>query len=287
MRFDTVIVADWSAAGSPSPARESADAIWIGIARAGTAEVQYHRTRRAAEAALAGMIVGEAAAGRRLLVGFDFPMGYPAGFASRLTATAAAPAVWSWMESAICDDARNANNRFAVAGGINRGFGGAGPFWGCPRQRPVAGLPERRPRDYAAFGLAERRAVERLVSRAQPVWKLYTTGAVGSQVLVGLPMIARLSRLPGVAVWPFSPHHDARTVIAEIYPSLMARGVAHDMAAGETIKDRAQVRRLSLALWRLAAEAALDPLFVTPDIAREEGWILGAGHADLLEAAVP
>jgi molybdopterin-guanine dinucleotide biosynthesis adapter protein len=83
--FDTVAIVDWSASSVPSPARPSRDAIWIGLCRNKAAEASYYRTRAAAESALENLIAAERAAGRRLLIGFDFPMGYPAGFAGRIT----------------------------------------------------------------------------------------------------------------------------------------------------------------------------------------------------------
>ena len=274
-RFDSVVVVDWSAASALSPARPSPDAIWIG--QAGR-ESRYFRGRLQAEAALRDLITQEQAAGRRLLIGFDFPFGYPAGFAARLTGQAAAQAVWAWLAARIEDGPDNANNRFALAASINRELGGGGPFWGCPPGLSLPGLPARKGVDYPALGLSERRAVERLVPRAQPVWKLYTTGAAGSQALMGLPMIHRLSALPGVAVWPFDDA-EAPVVLAEVYPSLLARAVAADSAA---VRDEAQVRLLSRAL----ARADLAPLLAVPQIAREEGWILGAGHVAALEAAL-
>lgn len=275
MRGVNVAVVDWSAASGPTPRRESGNAIWIGIRDATGAREIYCRTRHDAETLLRQLIVAG-----NWLIGFDFPMGYPAGFAARLTGQAAAQAVWHWLEARIKDAPDNRNNRFAVAAAINRHFGG-GPFWGRPAGLDLPDLPNRKTVDYAALGLSERRAVERLVRSAQPVWKLYTTGAVGSQVLMGLPVIARLSRLAGVAVWPFDP--PARVTLAEVYPSLLAPSVA---AAGDAIKDRAQVRLLAQALWQLAAQDRVAPLLATPDEATEEGWILGAGHETALTAAL-
>ncbi len=274
-RFDSVAVVDWSAASVLSPARPSPDAIWIG--RNGQ-ESRYFRGRALAEAALRDLIAQELAAGRRLLIGFDFPFGYPAGFAAWLTGEASARAVWSWLAARITDGPDNANNRFALAAAINRQMGGVGPFWGCPPGLNLPGLPARKTVNYAALGLSERRAVERLVPRAQPVWKLYTTGAAGSQALMGLPMIHRLASLPGVAVWPFDAP-EAPVVLAEVYPSLLARAVAADT---NPLRDEVQVRLLSRAL----ARADLAPLLGVPEAAREEGWILGAGHVAALEAAL-
>lgn len=269
--FDRVIIADWSAASKPSPRRPSADAIWLGVADRSGETTQYHRTRASAEAAIVGLLRG------RVLLGCDFPMGYPAGFAERLTGVARAEAVWDWLAARITDGPDNANNRFAVAADINRQFGG-GPFWGRPAGLTLPDLPERKEVNYPALGLPERRVVERLVPRAQPVWKLYTTGAVGSQSLMGLPQIHRLSQTPGVSVWPFQPPTDL--MIAEVYPSLLDRAVR---AAGG-IKDQTQVQLLARALFRLSASGGLAALLDVPPT--EEGWILGAGHSATLEAAL-
>jgi molybdopterin-guanine dinucleotide biosynthesis adapter protein len=280
-RFDTVAIVDWSATNGPSPAKPSADAIWIGTATAQGETAQYFRTRAEAEAHLATLIATEQAANRRLLVGFDFPMGYPTGFAARLTGQADPRAIWRWLADHITDDA-NRNNRFAVADAINAGIGG-GPFWGRPAGLNLPHLPERKAVDYPALGLPERRAAETHVSRAQPVWKLFTTGSVGSQALMGLPMIHRLSQTPGTAVWPFDPVHTAPVVLAEVYPSLLAPLVAQTPG----IKDAAQVTLLARALFRLSAQGGLAPLLTQPNLPEiaEEGWILGAGHAEALLAA--
>lgn len=286
--FDTVVVVDWSSSASPSPARPSKDAIWIGTARGPAEGAAYFRTRHQAEAALRDLIAAERAAGRRLLVGFDFPMGYPEGFAARLTGSPTARAVWGWLEAQITDTPDNANNRFAVADGINRRMGGAGPFWGRPSRLALDHLPERKLVDYAALGLAELRHAERQVPRAQPVWKLYTTGSVGGQALMGLPMIHRLAALDGVSVWPFDAVQ-GDVVLAEVYPSLLAPAVARASAGvANPIRDEIQVRLLSRALWRLAMTGRIAPLFDTPEgaVRQEEGWILGAGHEATLAAAV-
>lgn len=272
-RFDRVIIADWSASGQLSPAKPSADAIWIGVTDAHGTTTRYHRSRATAEAALLQLLDGQ----DRVLLGFDFPMGYPAGFAARLTGQAAAAAVWRWLEGQITDAPDNANNRFAVAAAMNRATGG--PFWGRPKGLDLPDLPATKTVDYPGLGLAERRYVETLVPRAQPVWKLYTTGAAGSQALMGQPMIHRLSQRADTAVWPFDPN-PKRITVAEVYPSLLGAAVAADPSP---IKDEAQVRLLSRALFA----TDLAPLLACPAIAAEEGWILGAGHAETLRAALP
>ncbi len=105
-------------------------------------------------------------------------------------------AVWHWLDRHITDTPDNLNNRFAVADQINAQFHQPGPFWGRPETAAHAHLSPTKAIDYAALGLTERRHVETFVPTAQPVWKLYTTGAVGSQRLMGLPLIHRLSQRP-------------------------------------------------------------------------------------------
>lgn len=278
MRFDRVIVVDWSASNVPSPARETADAIWIGVQDRAGVTAQYHRTRHAAEDFIRAQIVQTLAAGERALIGFDFPLGYPAGFAHALTGMPRARSIWAYLAAQITDTPANHNNRFQVANAINAPFG-AGPFWGRPAGLNLPHLPAKKAVDYTALPFAERRYVETLIPRAQPVWKLFTTGSVGSQSLMGLPMIHRLSQITGVSVWPFDPP-TAPIVLAEVYPSLLAPAVS---ASGDAIKDRAQVLLLARALAGLSADAMARLL--APQHA-EEGWILGAGRTDLLAAAL-
>ena len=277
-RFDRVLIADWSASGALSPARPSADAIWLGETSAQGSQTRYYRSRATAEAAIAGAIADAKAAGARLLIGCDFPFGYPQGFAQMLTGKPLAAAVWAHLAARITDTAQNQNNRFQVAAEMNAALGQP-LFWGRPASLDLADLPATKRGDYAALGLSERRLVETLIPRAQVVWKLYTTGAAGSQGLMGQTMLHRLANK--AAVWPFDPA--GQITLAEVYPSLLARAVAADPAP---IKDEAQVRLLSQALFALSQQGKLGPLFDAPAPAREEGWILGAGHAALLEAAL-
>jgi molybdopterin-guanine dinucleotide biosynthesis protein B len=268
--FDRVIIADWSASGTCSPARPSPDAIWIGVTDAFGTTTTYHRSRALAEAALSDLLAGQ----DRVFLGFDFPMAYPTGFAALLTGEPRAQSVWRWLSDHITDAPDNKNNRFDVAAAMNRATGG--PFWGRPTHLDLPDLPSTKTADYPSLGLPERRHVETLIPRAQPVWKLYTTGAAGSQGLMGQPMIHRLSLREDVAVWPFEAP-TKRITVAEVYPSLLAPAVTADPAQ---IKDEAQVRLLSQAIYRTA------PMLDTPAIALEEGWIYGAGHAATLLAAL-
>lgn len=275
-QFDRILIVDWSASNVPSPAKETADAIWISVQDQDAARAHYFRTRATAEIFLHDQIAQTLAANQTALIGFDFPLGYPAGFAKALTGAADVRGIWAYLARGITDSDRNQNNRFLVANSINERFG-KGPFWGRPATINTPHLFAQKRVDYTALPFGERRTIEKILPSAQPVWKLYTTGAVGSQSLMGLPMIHRLSQMAQISVWPFAPHLSP-IVLAEVYPSILSNAVK---AAADPIKDRAQVLLLAKALFRLQ-KAEFSHLLHTPDEALEEGWILGATFGPLL-----
>ncbi len=279
--FDHVLVLDWSANSTP---KRGADSIWLGAAGAGTAAPENLPTRAAAMAALRARIDHALAAGARVLVAFDIGFGFPRGFAARLTGRPEALAVWDWLAAHIHDDDSNRNNRFEVAAEINRRFPGIGPFWGHPRGLDLPDLPEKG-RARHGTGLAELRATEALCAGAHPMWKLYTTGSVGSQSLLGQARLAALRAEYGarLAVWPMQGAA-AEIVLAETYLSLIDPAV-RDARGAYPCKDAAQVDLLARAL------AASDPARLlappaAPEILRDEGWILGAGAGPELCAAL-
>ena len=285
IRFDRIAVVDWSAASAPPRRTPKADAIWIGLASAAGVTTTYHPSRHLAEQAIVALIAQTRQAGESLLIGVDFALGYPTGFAPRLTGQASAAAVWRWLAGQITDSPANLNNRFAVADAINRQFGGQGPFWGHPHGQSFAHLSPRKMVDYLALGLTERRQVEQVVPRAQPVWKLFTTGSVGGQSLMGLPMIHRLATQHGASVWPFDA--PSSVTVAEVYPSLLAPAVTAALGPA-SIKDEVQVRLLATALRRLGQSGDLPALLAEAPakVRDEEGWILGATAAPALLAAL-
>ena len=285
--FDRVVIVDWSAASKRMSARPRADAIWIGVSDAsGDREPLYCRSRAEAMARVTGLCEEALAAGERLMIGFDFPLGYPRGFASAMTGRAEALALWEWLAGQIEDGDDNANNRFEAAAAINNRFPGIGPFWGRPASLPLPDLPERGSlRD--GHGLPERRLVETRIPRAQPCWKLYTTGSVGSQALLGIPRLQALRECFGDAlgVWPFEIH-EAPITLAEVYPSLIDEAVASVLARDpKAIKDAVQVRLLAgatMAHAHDAVPASMTCIDASEAILREEGWILGVGCETLL-----
>jgi molybdopterin molybdotransferase len=278
VNFDEIIIVDWSAASKPGRGKDS---IWIGQAGGSRLAPVNPATRTEAMEILRDRIAAARSAGRKVLIGADFPFGYPKGFAEALTGKSGALAVWEWLEASVEDGADNANNRFALADQINQKMGKNAPFWGRPRSLRLAHLPERG-HDRGEMRFAERRRVEAHEPGTQPVWKLYTTGSVGSQALTGIARFAKLRAELGAicAVWPFENIEAAEVVFAEVWPSLM-RSEVKAVEGLYPCRDAAQVDVLARAL----AAAPLAPLFETgesPEVLAEEGWILAAGKAELL-----
>lgn len=283
--FDTVIILDWSAAARPAKGKDS---IWIGQAGAGACPPANPSTRAAAMAEVADRIARARAAGHRVLIGADFPFAFPRGFARALTGREGALAVWDWLVDHIEDGVDNANNRFVLADRINAAMPGIGPFWGRPSKVDLSHLPTHGSRR-SGSPFPEHRAVETLERGTQPVWKLYTTGSVGSQALLGIARLAALRSAlgPACAVWPLEPAVGADVVLVEVWPSLLAAEVR--AAEGSySCRDAAQVDLLSRALAGLSSAdlaALMAPPLPAADLA-EEGWILGAGQAAVLRAAL-
>ena len=281
--FDRIVMVDWSAAATPTTGRDS---IWIGETKRKPINMP---TRFAAMTWLREVAQDAVDQGRRLLIGFDFAFGYPVGVAARFGG--GWEAVWSWLAARANDADSNANDRFAVAADFNARFPGVdGPLWGLPRRRTIEGVAATKPATLPD-GIPARRAVERIVTNASPVWKLAYSGAVGSQTLLGIARLERWRRDPAfagaLAVWPFETEFadalDAPVTLAEIYPSLFP------VTPGEgEVKDAAQVCTLAEGFAALDAAGALRPHLAGPSdpdaravALAEEGWIMGVGDRAL------
>lgn len=290
--FDRYLAVDWSAHNS---AKRGRDSIWIGEWAGGSLATRNLATRSAAMADIASLLAQAVEVGERVLVGFDFAFGYPSGAAALLAGADRWDAVWQLLHDEVSDDDANVSDRFAAAGRINRRAGvGAPHFWGHPWQHRdrYDGLGPRRPAGNHAR-VAEKRQVERLNGKAQPVWKLSGAGAVGSQSLLGIPRLQELRADPRfagrIAVWPFetgfSEQLEAPIVIAEIFPSILPV-----RASPGQVRDEAQVAAIA-SLFAAADEAGLlRTLLARPALADvewrtvlgEEGWIVGVGQENLV-----
>jgi hypothetical protein len=288
--FDSIIIVDWSAANVPRVGRDS---VWICRRRGDKETLVNPPTRHAARTLIAEFLLAATARAERVLLGFDFPFGYPAGFAARLGLSGRPwRAVWDEIAGLVRDDEQNRNNRFDVAEELNRRVSDAAfPFWGCPAAPVRTHLAGKHHRRHASDGLAERRLVDLYIPSAQPCWKLLGAGSVGGQALTGIPVARALRDDPRwcrrAQVWPFEtglrPPEGVPIVIAEVYPSLWAVSPAADEP-----KDRAQVRTVARFLAecrRTGGLAALflgDPGLPTAErfrIETEEAWTLGVTAA--------
>lgn len=295
--FSAYVIVDWSAAAKPTT---GADSIWIGVLkrdlRFRMAFESYNPSTRAEAEKRLGVILDDLKKrGERALLGFDFPLGFPRGFAEalKLSGQPTWRAVWDQLDKMVKDKADNTNNRFGVGSEINRRLtGGPFPFWGCPPKDALTTLQPKRSRAHGPDDLPEFRHADLAAKGAASIWKLYYNGSVGGQALLGIPAVRRLKLARGEAVriWPFEtgfrPLTEAdldgvEVVVAEVYPSLLkAEG-----APGE-VKDLVQVRSTAEHFARLDEANKLGALFGPPktaaaemvlDAEREEGWILGAG----------
>ena len=307
--FDVYLAVDWSARSLPSPATPTRDALWVGeelapgVADPGFLGETYWRTRQACLAHIRTRLLHHVELGRRVLLGFDFPYGYPAGYATALGLSGDTPPwrrIWDELRRLVVDDPTNGNNRFRVAATLNARCGDAtsGPLWGCPVGVHLPMLAPTSP-GYpypvrSGLVLERMRLVDRQVHGVQPVWKLYGNGSVGSQSLVGIPAICRLRDDPALArisrVWPFetgftsapTSNKGPSIVHVEIWPGVVRDSLDPTIA----IRDQAQVRAVVRWLADLDTAGRLGMLFAAPaDLSEEalticieeEGWILGGG----------
>ncbi|WP_299563541.1 gephyrin-like molybdotransferase Glp [uncultured Sulfitobacter sp.] len=285
--FATFLVVDWSAGkrAGPSPRKDS---IWLGLTREGQSEEPvYCRSRQEAEDQIKDLVMTEKAAGRRMLCAFDFPFGYPQGFARHVTGSDDPLQLWDWFEARITDAPDGTNNRYEVAETLNRLFTQPGPFWGKPSEDKWPDVPFRK-KDIVYDMFAEKRACDRLAKAASSCFQLAFPPTVGGQMMMGLPTLNRLRRITGVSVWPFEDCAQAEVVLAEIWPGVIEKSVKARLSVlgQDAIRDREQVRLLAEALSQLPVARLSDLMYDLPEGAREEAWILGAGVSDVLDAVL-
>lgn len=297
--FDAYIIADWTAAEGKKLGDQS---VWIGVAKRDVrfrlyTETHNVATRAEGEKLLASLLADHRKRGDRVLVGFDFNFGYPAGTAERLKLTGTPwQAMWKFIASNVVDKPDNTNNRYQVAAKINRLMTDqAWPMWGAPAKQAQRWLTTTKPPAGAGPDISEFRATEAAVRKGklQPksVWQMHGAGAVGGQTLVGIPAVRRLLENlgPSGAVWPFGTGwrelrmedvEPLSALVVEVWPS-MFDGKPNP---GE-FKDQAQVRATAEALAGMDEAGGLSKAFAPPKgadealiarVEQEEGWILGA-----------
>ena len=238
MMFDTYIIVDWSAKSMPSPKKPSPDSIWVCEMMKESREY-YYRTRKGCYEYLKRRLKELSA--QKVLLGFDFSLGYPKGFATAL-GVGSWYAIWEEIDKLITDE-DNRNNRFEAANNLNERIGACGPFYGHPKL-DLQNLPMKSPGfpfNINGLELENYRLTEKRLNGVQPGWKLIGAGSVGSQALVGIPYVKRLLDNFDAKVWPFQTGFlvpRSRVVICEVWPSMIEPDK-------DLIKDRGQVRALA------------------------------------------
>lgn len=293
--FTALIMADWSAASAPGPKKPTKDRCWVGRLDAGQTEplLEYCRTRAEARAIIAAW-TAEARPNGKVLVGFDFPFGYPAG-----SGLPGGRALAGQLGEHLQDDDHDRNNRFEIAGALNRLLSPEteGPFWGHPAGREYTGLKPTRPNPWPA-AIPEYRIADQALRHMgiQTVWKLAYPASVGSQVFTGMASVHRLLQHPAfadAAIWPFETRWEkalAPVTIAEIWPNLFFHPpwTEHPAAARHDIRDAQQIAATLLALAEADSQGRIGAMLAAPGdrsgdelaaIEGQEGWIVGANAA--------
>lgn len=297
--FGAYVMADWSAAEGRKTGEGS---IWIGVSKRDVRfrlsyEAHNPNTRAEAERLLRTLITDLRRRGDKVLLGFDFGFGLPAGTAARLGLKAPAwSELWTFLAKNVVDKADNTNNRFAVAAKMNRLMTDSPrPFWGAPARQVQRTLTATKPvggyGDIPEFRATELHVRAAKTGQAKSIWQLSGAGAVGGQTVVGAPAVKRLRDELGAqaAVWPFetgwrAPDRETLAPIgvlmAEIHPSLFPG----EAEPGE-VKEAAAVRLTCEHFARLDEAGRLGAAFEPPKgtsaettalVEAEEGWILGA-----------
>lgn len=291
MRFDEYIIIDWSAANSPQTGSNS---IWICSQRRLATKRKSHQlqniaTRLEAIDWLKHHLCASIQLSQKILVGFDFPFGFPAGTASALGMQGSKwQSIWKFLFDGFVDNHKNQNNRFDLAEDFNQRLTGeAFPFWGNVRDEKRKYLVRRGRRPHMQNDVAEKRLVEKYVPKAQPVWKLAGIGSAGSQALTGIPAVWSLRYDPQLAkktrIWPFETglcfDPSAQVIIAEIYPSIFPfcpikgrpKDAAQVLAAAQAFSVADQNNRLVNFFTGRPSLSEKDKLIIES----EEAWILG------------
>ena len=121
--FDAYIIADWTAAEGKKLGEQT---LWVGVAKRDVrfrlyTETHNVATRAEGEKLIADLLAEHRKRGDRVLVGFDFDFGFPAGTAARLKLDGRPwDAMGKFLASNIVEKADNTNNRYQVAAKMNR-----------------------------------------------------------------------------------------------------------------------------------------------------------------------
>ncbi len=290
--FNAYVMVGWSAGAKPATGKDS---VWIGVLKPDARfrlQFEAHNPATRQEAAeLLAKIVGDFGRLRqRVLVGFDFALGYPQGTAAALKLKSPDwRGVWDFLGNRVSDKPNNINSRFNDAAQMNRIMTDQPwPFWGAPPRDAQRTLTATRPAyDPAGLPPLLRRTEAALKPQPKPLWALHGAGTTGGQAILGIPRARALLDSLGdkAKVWPFQTGwatpdvDDLSALIVEVNPALV-----EVKAEAAEVADRARVRALAEHFARLDDAGKLGPVFAAPKgtasadieaVEREEGWILG------------
>lgn len=283
--FDRILVIDWSSSNGRNKGKDS---IWVADSAGKSVNLP---TRHEAITFVERATVRTQSHNERMLIGWDFAFGYPAGFAAAIGAKDW-EGVWRRLHAAVKDTPENKSNRFEVGAAINRALSQEpGPFWGHNgKMRPKGLHPKRYPdgdRHRWTYPFAYTRFIERHLKTqklsASSVFQLAYNGCVGSQTLLGIAHLQGLRERFGTTlkIWPFETDFantlSAPVICAEIYPS------AHRVPDGPEVKDQRQVEAVLRDFEAWNTDGTLAKKMNAPSlhgearkaVRHEEGWIIG------------
>ena len=296
--FNGYIMVDWSAANSRTTGKDS---IWVAELMGNVNDVilTNYPTRSCFRKYLKGKMEEATENNKRLLIGFDFPFGYPANAYGKFSFKDCDDwkGLWKLISTNIKDNIKNyanKNNRFYVASDFNKCFpDNKRPFWGHPTGTNHDGqypyLENNPPQVYDDNFLSEFRIIEKTLGNQhninpKSVWQLFCGVTVGGQTLMGIPTLQKVKDHKEIdcVIWPFENIDDkTKHVIAEIYPSIWDTQGDHD------INDANQVYTVAKNIAYLDETNLLQKFLNAPfdyerdnkinegDIIKKEGWILG------------
>ena len=283
--FDGFVAADWSGARGKS---------YAGIAVAecrpgdGAPRLVMPPGRNWRRADFVEWLAGEAAAGRRLLVGIDCAFALPAPTAETILGDPAYHVFDLW------------NHIDLICAGSDDFYGG--PYAEHPPHVPLFWVSGPRPIGFAELHRATEAAC-RSAGLGAPESPLKLLGArqVGKGGLAGMRVLAELKRRleDEFSVWPFDGAESARIVCVELFPRLFLRAAGHGNSKVRTLAElnRCLVRLGSLpyagteasltdhesdalvaaaGLRGIAHDGAVwSPVGLDALARRAEGWIFG------------
>jgi len=291
--FNAYVMVGWSAGSKPATGKDS---VWIGVLKPDARfrlQFEAHNPATRDEAmVLLTKIVGDLNRLRqRVLVGFNFALGYPEGTAAALKLKSPDwRGLWDFLGNRVSDKPNNVNSRFNDAAQMNRLMTDqAYPFWGCPPRDAQRTLTSTKP-VYDAAGLPPLQRRTEKALKTKPLWQLYGAGTVGGEAILGIPRARALLTALGdeAKVWPFQTGWQAlkesdldglKALIVEVNPAFVEVKVE-----GGEIVDRAEVRSLAEHFARLDDAGKLGAAFAQAKggeadraaVETDEGWILGA-----------